>query len=101
METSKATRTYRRTISRGQPFAAARAPRRDNLAATYGRHPGTKPVPALAHNFAWLIGPLHRAAPTWSNNGIKAAAARLKTLRPSRRGDPFRQTDAAQSGDSN
>ncbi len=50
--------------SRGQPFAAARAPRRDNLAATDCRHPGAKPMPAFAHNFAWLIGPFHRAAPT-------------------------------------
>jgi hypothetical protein len=66
METLKGTKTYRRTISRGQPFAAARAPRRDNLATAHGRHPGTKPVPALSHNFAWLIGPLHRAAPAWS-----------------------------------
>ena len=23
-------------------------------------------VPTLAHKLAWLIGPLHRAAPTWS-----------------------------------
>jgi len=66
METSKGIKTYRRRISRGQPFAAARAPRRDNFAATHGRHPGTKPVPALSDNFAWLIGPLHSAAPTWS-----------------------------------
>jgi hypothetical protein len=66
METSKGTKTYLQRISRGQQFAAARAPRRDNLAATHGRHPGTKTVPALSHNFAWLIGPLHRAAPTLS-----------------------------------
>jgi hypothetical protein len=66
METLKGTKTYFRRISRGQPFAAARAPRRDNLAATDGRHPGTKPVPALAHKLAWLIGPLDRAAPTCS-----------------------------------
>jgi hypothetical protein len=66
MKTLKGTKTYRRRNSRGQPFAAARAPRRDNLAATDGRHPSTKPVPALAHDFAWLIGPLHRAAPICS-----------------------------------
>jgi hypothetical protein len=49
--------------SRGKPFAAARAPRRNNFTASHGRHPGTKPVPALAHKLARLVGPLHRAAP--------------------------------------
>ena len=63
METSKGTKTYRRRISRRKPFTAARAARRDNLAATHARHPGAKPVPALAHKLAWLICPLHRAAP--------------------------------------
>jgi hypothetical protein len=49
--------------SRREPFAAAGAPRRDNLAASHGGHPGTKPMPALTHKLAWLVGPLHRAAP--------------------------------------
>ncbi len=44
-------------------LAAARTPRRDHFAAPNGRHPGTKPVPALAHKLAWLICPLHCAAP--------------------------------------
>jgi hypothetical protein len=101
METSKGTRTYRRRISRRKPFTAACAARRDNLAATHARHPGAKPVPALAHKLAWLIGPLHRAHPMWSNNAIKAAPARFRTSGPSRHGERFRQTEAPRPSDPN
>src|SRR5947199_4873294 len=42
-----------------QLFAAARAPRVEHLAAAHGRHAGAKPVPALAHDIARLVGALH------------------------------------------
>jgi hypothetical protein len=40
-------------------LAAAGAPRREYLAAAFGRHPAAKAVAALAHQFARLIGPFH------------------------------------------
>src|SRR5207253_3200529 len=45
--------------SGAQPLAPARAPARKHLAAARGRHPGTKPVSALAHQLARLIDPFH------------------------------------------
>ncbi len=41
-----------------QPLAAARAPRRDHLAAPHRRHPRPKPMPPLANKLARLICPL-------------------------------------------
>jgi hypothetical protein len=46
-----------------KPFAAPRAPCCNHIAPPDSGHTGAKPVPALAHKLAWLICPLHRAAP--------------------------------------
>src|SRR6202023_1681547 len=45
--------------SGAQSLATARAPGRDHLAAARGCHAGAETVPAFAHQFARLIGPLH------------------------------------------
>ena len=44
---------------RTKPFASARPPRRQHLAATCGCHPRAKAMTAFAHQFARLIGPFH------------------------------------------
>src|SRR5947199_6822998 len=46
-----------------QSLAAARAPRRNHLAAALGGHTGTKTVTTLAHQLAGLVGPLHDESP--------------------------------------
>jgi hypothetical protein len=43
-----------------QAFAAVPPSSGNDLAAAFGRHAGTKAMPALAHDFAGLIGPFHR-----------------------------------------
>jgi hypothetical protein len=45
--------------SRTEPLAPMRAPRRENLTAAFGRHARAKSVPALAHQFARLVGSFH------------------------------------------
>jgi hypothetical protein len=49
--------------SGAQTLAAARTTRCKNLAASRGRETGTEAVTALAHQFAWLISPLHGRSP--------------------------------------
>jgi hypothetical protein len=46
--------------SGAQAFATLPSARRNDLATSFGCHPGTKAVAALAHDFAGLIGPFHR-----------------------------------------
>ena len=48
-----------RQASGAQSLATARAPGRHHLAAARGCHAGAETVPAFAHQFARLIGPLH------------------------------------------
>src|SRR5437879_6385339 len=48
-----------RIASGAQPLAAARTARVEHPAAARGAHPGAKPVAALAHQLARLVGPLH------------------------------------------
>jgi hypothetical protein len=53
---------FRRRCGRnsgGQALAAAGPAGRNHFTATDRRHPGAKAMPALAHQFAWLISPLH------------------------------------------
>lgn len=51
----------RRAVSGRKFLAAARAPGRDHLASALGGHTGAESVPALADDFARLIGPLHES----------------------------------------
>ena len=53
----------RRECLRGEPLAALRPARGDDLAAALGGHAGAKAVPALADELARLIGPLHGSSP--------------------------------------
>ena len=53
------TRKRRAAAVRRSGASPTRAARREDLAAAFGRHPGAKAVPALAHQFARLIGPFH------------------------------------------
>jgi hypothetical protein len=50
----------RRSCSRTETLAAARAPRRNDLAAALGRHTSAITMPALAHQFARLVSSFHR-----------------------------------------
>jgi hypothetical protein len=54
-----ATRAKWAPCSRTELFAPLRAPQIHDSAAALGRHTGAKSVAALAHQFAWLIGPFH------------------------------------------
>ena len=56
---SRSTTAERAPRSRTEPLAPARAPRRDHLTAALGRHARAKTVPALAHQFARLVGSFH------------------------------------------
>jgi len=55
-----ATQTPSPSRSGTQPFAAACAARRQNLAAAFTHHARAKAMAALAYEFARLIGPFHR-----------------------------------------
>jgi hypothetical protein len=63
-----ATETPSLSRSGTQRFAAARAPRPQNLAAAFTRHARAKAMAAFAHEFARLIGAFHR--------GLRCAAYR-------------------------
>jgi hypothetical protein len=60
---SRSTTTGRLSRSRTETLAPARAPRCDHLAAACGRHARAETVPALAHQFARLVGSFHGISP--------------------------------------
>jgi hypothetical protein len=66
---SRSTTAEPQSRSRTEALAPTRPPRRDDLAAAVGRHAGAKTVPALAHQFARLVGSFH---------GIFSAARRTR-----------------------
>ena len=66
-------RTAARPGSGRQTLAALRAAPRDDIAAADRRHAGAETVPALAHELARLIGPLHD---TFSISGPDGRTAR-------------------------
>ncbi len=63
--------------SRAEPLTAARAASVDDLAAAFRGHAGAKPVPALAHQFARLISPLHGSRLRFLCSSVRADCPRL------------------------
>jgi hypothetical protein len=57
-----------------QAFAALPPPSGNDLTAAFGRHAGTKAMPALAHDFAGLIGPFHRCFSAAGTNELGDSA---------------------------
>lgn len=61
--------------SGAEPLPALRAAACNNPAATFGGHAGAKTVAALAHEFAWLIGPLHESSPLIAGSASDSVTA--------------------------
>ncbi len=67
--------------SSGEPLAAAGAPGRDDLAPAHCRHPRAESMPALAHELARLICPLHASSP-FENCGRRGSESRCRSRSP-------------------